>query len=478
MSFLEFYIDGQWVKPVHADTIDVVNPATEQIIETISAGSAEDIDRAVSAARRAFDSFSRSSKEDRIELLTSVREIYKKRFDDIAEAIRLEMGAPLHLANGGQTSVGLGHLKTAIRVLEEFEYEQEKDGFLIRYEPIGVCGLITPWNWPMNQIVAKLAPVLAAGCTCVLKPSELAPLSAHIMAEILHEAGVPAGVFNLVNGYGPVVGEAMSAHEDIEMMSFTGSTRGGVAVAKGSADTVKRVSQELGGKSANIVLDDDQLGESVRRGVLACMDNTGQSCNAPTRMFVPTARYEEALEIAREVAETLVTGNPELENTQIGPVVSAAQFDKVQRLISSGIEEKATLVTGGVGRPEHLDKGYFVKPTIFGGVTPQMSIFREEIFGPVLSIIAYENQEEVVNMANDTPYGLAAYVSGSDNSELMKYARELRAGQIHLNYTGGGANAPFGGFKQSGNGREKAEWGFEEFLECKAILGRKDGSSS
>lgn len=478
MSFLEFYIDGQWVKPVHADTIDVVNPATEQIIETIGAGSAEDIDRAVSAARRAFDSFSRSSKEDRIELLTSVREIYKKRFDDIAEAIRLEMGAPLHLANGGQTSVGLGHLKTAIRVLEEFEYEQEKDGFLIRYEPIGVCGLITPWNWPMNQIVAKLAPVLAAGCTCVLKPSELAPLSAHIMAEILHEAGVPAGVFNLVNGYGPVVGEAMSAHEDIEMMSFTGSTRGGVAVAKGSADTVKRVSQELGGKSANIVLDDDQLGESVRRGVLACMDNTGQSCNAPTRMFVPTARYEEALEISREVAETLVTGNPELENTQIGPVVSAAQFDKVQRLISSGIEEKATLVTGGVGRPEHLDKGYFVKPTIFGGVTPQMSIFREEIFGPVLSIIAYENQEEVVNMANDTPYGLAAYVSGSDNSELMKYARELRAGQIHLNYTGGGTNAPFGGFKQSGNGREKAEWGFEEFLECKAILGRKDGSSS
>ncbi|OUU58240.1 MAG: aldehyde dehydrogenase family protein [Proteobacteria bacterium TMED61] len=478
MSFLEFYIDGQWVKPVHADTIDVVNPATEQIIETISAGSAEDIDRAVSAARRAFDSFSRSSKEDRIELLTSVREIYKKRFDDIAKAIRLEMGAPLHLANGGQTSVGLGHLKTAIRVLEEFEYEQEKDGFLIRYEPIGVCGLITPWNWPMNQIVAKLAPVLAAGCTCVLKPSELAPLSAHIMAEILHEAGVPAGVFNLVNGYGPVVGEAMSAHEDIEMMSFTGSTRGGVAVAKGSADTVKRVSQELGGKSANIVLDDDQLGESVRRGVLACMDNTGQSCNAPTRMFVPTARYEEALEISREVAETLVTGNPELENTQIGPVVSAAQFDKVQRLISSGIEEKATLVTGGVGRPEHLDKGYFVKPTIFGGVTPQMSIFREEIFGPVLSIIAYENQEEVVNMANDTPYGLAAYVSGSDNSELMKYARELRAGQIHLNYTGGGTNAPFGGFKQSGNGREKAEWGFEEFLECKAILGRKDGSSS
>ena len=478
MSFLEFYIDGQWVKPVHADTIDVVNPATEQIIETIGAGSAEDIDRAVSAARRAFDSFSRSSKEDRIELLTSVREIYKKRFDDIAKAIRLEMGAPLHLANGGQTSVGLGHLKTAIRVLEEFEYEQEKDGFLIRYEPIGVCGLITPWNWPMNQIVAKLAPVLAAGCTCVLKPSELAPLSAHIMAEILHEAGVPAGVFNLVNGYGPVVGEAMSAHEDIEMMSFTGSTRGGVAVAKGSADTVKRVSQELGGKSANIVLDDDQLGESVRRGVLACMDNTGQSCNAPTRMFVPTARYEEALEIAREVAETLVTGNPELENTQIGPVVSAAQFDKVQRLISSGIEEKATLVTGGVGRPEHLDKGYFVKPTIFGGVTPQMSIFREEIFGPVLSIIAYENQEEAVNMANDTPYGLAAYVSGSDNSELMKYARELRAGQIHLNYTGGGTNAPFGGFKQSGNGREKAEWGFEEFLECKAILGRKDGSSS
>tara|TARA_Y100000588_G_scaffold186091_1_gene199958 strand:- start:318 stop:1754 length:1437 start_codon:yes stop_codon:yes gene_type:complete len=477
MSFLNFYIGGEWVKPVHAETIDVINPATEQIIETISAGSPEDIDRAVSAARRAFNDFSRSSKQDRIELLTTVREVYKKRFDDIADAIRMEMGAPLHLAHGGQTSVGLGHLKTAIRVLEEFEYEQEKDGFLIRYEPIGVCGLITPWNWPMNQIVAKLAPALAAGCTCVLKPSELAPLSAHIMAEILHEAGVPAGVFNLVNGYGPIVGEAMSAHEDIEMMSFTGSTRGGVAVAKGSADTVKRVSQELGGKSANIVLDDDQLGESVRRGVLACMDNTGQSCNAPTRMLVPTARYDEALEIAREVAEALVTGNPELEETQIGPVVSATQFDKVQRLISSGIEEKATLVTGGVGRPEHLDRGYFVKPTIFGGVTPEMSIFREEIFGPVLSIIAYENPEEAVKVANDTPYGLAAYVSGSDTSELMTYARELRAGQIHLNYTGGGTNAPFGGFKQSGNGREKAEWGFEEFLECKAILGRKDESS-
>ena len=477
MSFLKFYIDGEWVNPVHAETIDVTNPATEQIIETISAGSAEDIDQAVAAARRAFDDFSRSSKQDRIELLTTVREVYKKRFDDIADAIRMEMGAPLHLAHGGQTSVGLGHLKTAIRVLEEFEYEQEKDGFLIRYEPIGVCGLITPWNWPMNQIVAKLAPALAAGCTCVLKPSELAPLSAHIMAEILHEAGVPAGVFNLVNGYGPIVGEAMSAHEDIEMMSFTGSTRGGVAVAKGSADTVKRVSQELGGKSANIVLDDDQLGESVRRGVLACMDNTGQSCNAPTRMLVPTARYDEALEIAREVAEALVTGNPELEETQIGPVVSATQFDKVQRLISSGIEEKATLVTGGVGRPEHLDRGYFVKPTIFGGVTPEMSIFREEIFGPVLSIIAYENREEAVKLANDTPYGLAAYVSGSDTSELMTYARELRAGQIHLNYTGGGTNAPFGGFKQSGNGREKAEWGFEEFLECKAILGRKDESS-
>ena len=477
MSLLKFYIDGEWVKPVHAETIDVINPATEQIIETISAGSPEDIDRAVLAARRAFDDFSRSSKQDRIELLTTVREVYKKRFDDIADAIRMEMGAPLHLAHGGQTSVGLGHLKTAIRVLEEFEYEQEKDGFLIRYEPIGVCGLITPWNWPMNQIVAKLAPALAAGCTCVLKPSELAPLSAHIMAEILHEAGVPAGVFNLVNGYGPIVGEAMSAHEDIEMMSFTGSTRGGVAVAKGSADTVKRVSQELGGKSANIVLDDDQLGESVRRGVLACMDNTGQSCNAPTRMLVPTARYDEALEIAREVAEALVTGNPELEETQIGPVVSATQFDKVQRLISSGIEEKATLVTGGVGRPEQLDRGYFVKPTIFGGVTPEMSIFREEIFGPVLSIIAYENPEEAVKVANDTPYGLAAYVSGSDTSELMTYARELRAGQIHLNYTGGGTNAPFGGFKQSGNGREKAEWGFEEFLECKAILGRKDESS-
>ena len=471
MNALKFYIGGEWVDPSHAETIEVINPATEEVIETISAGSAEDVDRAVSAARAAFDGFSRTSREERIELLTKVRETYKKRFEDIAEAIRLEMGAPLHLARGGQTAVGLGHLATAIRVLQDFEYEEEKEGFLIRYEPIGVCGLITPWNWPMNQIVAKLAPALASGCTCVLKPSELAPLSAHIMAEIMDEAGVPAGVFNLVDGYGPVVGEAMSAHPDIDMMSFTGSTRGGVAVAKGSADTVKRVSQELGGKSANIILDDEQLEESVRRGVLGCMENTGQSCNAPTRMLVPAARYDEALEIAQEVTKSLVTDMPDLEETQIGPVVSSTQFEKVQGLISSGIEEKATLVAGGIGRPEHLDTGYFVRPSIFGGVTPDMTIFKEEIFGPVLSMIPYSNSEEAVRIANDTPYGLAAYVSGSDETELLSYARELRAGQVHLNYTGGGTNAPFGGFKQSGNGREKAEWGFHEFMECKAILG-------
>ena len=471
MNALKFYIGGEWVDPSHAETIEVINPATEEVIETISAGSAEDVDRAVSAARAAFDGFSRTSREERIELLTKVRETYKKRFEDIAEAIRLEMGAPLHLARGGQTAVGLGHLATAIRVLQDFEYEEEKEGFLIRYEPIGVCGLITPWNWPMNQIVAKLAPALASGCTCVLKPSELAPLSAHIMAEIMDEAGVPAGVFNLVNGYGPVVGEAMSAHPDIDMMSFTGSTRGGVAVAKGSADTVKRVSQELGGKSANIILDDEKFQQSVSIGVQKIMENTGQSCNAPTRMIVPKTRQDEALEIAKNVTEKLITGDPTQEETDIGPLVSQNQFDKVQRLIDSGIKAGAQLVTGGLGKPMGVNAGYFVKPTVFGSVESSMEIAQEEIFGPVLSVISYEDIDHAIRIANDTSYGLSAYVCGGDVDKLRDVARKIRAGQIHINYGSGGTNAPFGGFKQSGNGREKAEWGLEEFLETKAIMG-------
>ena len=467
----QFYMNGVWTDPVSDDSIDVLNPATEEVVARIGAGTAEDVTRAVVSARKAFNSFSQTSKQERVELLTEVRNLYKKRFNDIAEAIREEMGAPGHLAFGAQTAVGLGHLKTAIRVLEQFEFEQQREKFLIRYEPIGVCGLITPWNWPINQIVSKIAPAIASGCTTLLKPSELSPISAHVIAEVIDEAGVPAGVFNLVDGFGPIVGEAMSAHPDIDMISFTGSTRGGVAVAKGSAETVKRVSQELGGKSANIVLNDAALEMSVRDGVLACMENTGQSCNAPTRMLVPKERHQEAIEIAKEVSESITVGNPEDDQTQLGPVISDVQFNKVQHLIQSGIDEGAMLVTGGMGRPDGLSKGYFVKPTVFAEVTSDMSIFREEIFGPVLSISTYDDADEAVTIANDTPYGLAAYVSGEDPAQLMQFARRLRAGQVHLNYTGGGTDAPFGGFKQSGNGREKAEWGLEEFLECKAILG-------
>jgi|TARA_X000000950_G_C13885504_1_gene648643 aldehyde dehydrogenase (NAD+) len=467
----QFYMNGVWTDPVSDDSIDVLNPATEEVVARIGAGTAEDVTRAVVSARKAFNSFSQTSKQERVELLTEVRNLYKKRFNDIAEAIREEMGAPGHLAFGAQTAVGLGHLKTAIRVLEQFEFEQQREKFLIRYEPIGVCGLITPWNWPINQIVSKIAPAIASGCTTLLKPSELSPISAHVIAEVIDEAGVPAGVFNLVDGFGPIVGEAMSAHPDIDMISFTGSTRGGVAVAKGSAETVKRVSQELGGKSANIVLNDAALEMSVRDGVLACMENTGQSCNAPTRMLVPKERHQEAIEIAKEASESITVGNPEDDQTQLGPVISDVQFNKVQHLIQSGIDEGAMLVTGGMGRPDGLSKGYFVKPTVFAEVTSDMSIFREEIFGPVLSISTYDDADEAVTIANDTPYGLAAYVSGEDPAQLMQFARRLRAGQVHLNYTGGGTDAPFGGFKQSGNGREKAEWGLEEFLECKAILG-------
>ena len=470
-EYRQFYINGAWTDPVSDDSIDVLNPATEEVVARVGAGTAEDVSRAVMSAREAFNSFSQTSKRERVELLTEIRNLYKKRFNDIAEAIRQEMGAPGHLAFGAQTAVGLGHLRTAIRVLEQFEFEQWREKFLIRYEPIGICGLITPWNWPINQIVSKIAPAIASGCTTLLKPSELSPISAHVIAEVIDEAGVPAGVFNLVDGFGPVVGEAMSALPDIDMMSFTGSTRGGVAVAKGSADTVKRVSQELGGKSANIVLDDAVLEKSVRDGVLACMENTGQSCNAPTRMLVPKERRQEAIEIAKEISESITVGNPNEDQTQLGPVISDVQFNKVQNLIQSGIDEGAMLVTGGTGRPDGLSKGYFVKPTVFAEVTSDMSIFREEIFGPVLSISTYDDADEAVTIANDTPYGLAAYVSGEDPAQLMQFARRLRAGQVHLNYTGGGTDAPFGGFKQSGNGREKAEWGLEEFLECKAILG-------
>lgn len=471
MNLSQFYINGKWVDPVRPSKLQVINPATEKSVGEISVGSALDIDNAVSAARSAFKSFSKTAISERIELLSEIRNVYKKRFNEIAEAIMTEMGAPINLASGAQASVGMSHLKTAIRVLEETKFEYTHNNLIIRKEPIGVCGLITPWNWPINQVVSKLAPCIAAGCTSILKPSEIAPLSAIIIAEIIHEAGAPNGVFNMVHGYGPVVGEAMSNHQDIDMMSFTGSTRGGIAVATSSAKTVKRVSQELGGKSPNIIIDDTKFNESVTRGVSGCMSNTGQSCNAPTRMLVPAHRHDEALEIAKLAAESMTTGDPKLPSTDIGPLVSETQFNKVQDLLKSGIESKATLVTGGVGKPDGLETGYFVKPTIFGNVSNDMEIAQKEIFGPVLSIIPYETDEEAVAIANDTEYGLAAYVAGDNKEKLMYFARNLNAGQIHLNYASGGADAPFGGFKKSGNGREKAEWGLDEFLEIKAIMG-------
>ena len=471
MNLTKFYINGEFTDPTSNETLGIINPATEEEIGNVALGSIEDVDTAVYSARKAFSVSSKLSKTDRLDILKTVRENYKKRFNDLSEAIRLEMGAPIKLAEGAQAATGLGHLKTAIRVLENHEFEYKHGDYIVREEPIGVCGLITPWNWPINQIVSKVAPAFAAGCTVILKPSEIAPLSAMIIAEIMHESKIPAGMFNLVNGLGNIVGEAMSAHKDIDMMSFTGSTRGGVAVATASAATVKRVSQELGGKSANIILDDDSFTKSITNGVTHVMSNTGQSCNAPTRMLVPLSRHDEALDIAKKSVENIKVGKPDDINTDLGPLVSITQYNKVQKLIEKGIEEGALLVSGGKGKPDGFEKGYYVKPTIFGNVSNNMIIAKEEIFGPVLSIIPYDDIEHAVSIANDTVYGLAAYVTGEDQKKCLEIARELRAGQISLNYGSSGPSAPFGGYKQSGNGREKAEWGLDEFLEIKAIMG-------
>ena len=471
MNLTKFYINGEFTDPSSSETLGIINPATEEKIGIVALGSVDDVDRAVYSARKAFSVSSKLSKTDRLDILKIVRENYKKRFNDLSEAIRLEMGAPIKLAEGAQAATGLGHLKTAIRVLENHEFEYKHGDYIVREEPIGVCGLITPWNWPINQIVSKVAPAFAAGCTVILKPSEIAPLSAMIIAEIMHESKIPAGMFNLINGLGNIVGEAMSAHKDIDMMSFTGSTRGGVAVATASAATVKRVSQELGGKSANIILDDDSFTKSITNGVTHVMGNTGQSCNAPTRMLVPLSRHDEALDIAKNAVENIKVGKPDDINTDIGPLVSITQYNKVQNLIEKGIEEGAQLVSGGKGKPDGFEKGYYVKPTIFGNVSNNMIIAKEEIFGPVLSIIPYDDIEHAVSIANDTVYGLAAYVTGEDQKKCLEVARELRAGQISLNYGSSGPSAPFGGYKQSGNGREKAEWGLDEFLEIKAIMG-------
>ena len=470
MNLTKFYINGEFVDPSSKETLEIINPATEEEIGIVALGSTIDVDKAVYSARKAFSVSSKLSKKDRLDILETIRENYKKRYRDVSEAIRLEMGAPVKLAEGAQTATGLGHLKTAMRVLEKHEFEYKHEDYIVREEPIGVCGLITPWNWPINQIVSKFAPAFAAGCTVVLKPSEIAPLSAMIIAEIIHESQIPPGMFNLVNGLGNVVGEAMSSHKDIDMMSFTGSTRGGVAVAKASATNVKRVSQELGGKSPNLILDDNSFTTSITNGVIHVMGNSGQSCNAPTRMLVPKSRHDEAITIAKSALEKVKVGDPLDLNSNLGPLVSKNQFDKVQKLIKKGIEEGANLVAGGTGRPNGYEKGFYARPTIFGNVSNQMVIAKEEIFGPVLVIIPYDDLEEAISIANDTIYGLAAYVTGEDREKCLEISRELRAGQISINYGSSGPSAPFGGYKQSGNGREKAEWGLTEFLEVKAIM--------
>ena len=471
----QFYIDGAWVDPVEPRTLDVINPATEETVATISLGSAKDVDRAVKAARAAFPAFSHTSKADRLALLQRIIQAYKARYDDIAKAISLEMGAPAWLATKAQAATGIGHLNQIMTVLKDYEFEKLEGRTMIIREPIGVCGFITPWNWPINQIMCKVAPALAAGCTMVLKPSEIAPLNAIIFAEVLDTAGVPRGVFNLVNGDGPTVGQAIASHPGVDLVSFTGSTRAGILVAKAAADTVKRVHQELGGKSANIILPDADLKKAVSEGVKSCFRNSGQSCNAPTRMFVPADQHADAVKVARETAETVKVGAPDGSDTIIGPVVSETQFNKIQRLIETGVKEGATLVTGGPGRPEGLQKGYYVKPTVFANVKPEMTIAREEIFGPVLSILPYQTEEQVVELANDTVYGLAGYVQSGDLAHARRVASELRAGQIALNGAPGDMAAPFGGYKQSGNGREWGKYGFEEFLEVKAVMGYQQG---
>jgi aldehyde dehydrogenase (NAD+) len=470
-NHLKFYINGAWVDPVTPRKLDVINPATEEPFTAISIGSAADVDRAVAAARAAFPKFSQSSKAERIALLKCIIACYRARMEDIAQAVSMEMGAPISMARDSQAAAGLAHLESTLKALEGFEFEENRGTTRVVREGIGVVGLITPWNWPLNQIACKVAPAIAAGCTMILKPSEVAPITGIIFSEVVHEAGVPAGVYNLVNGDGPSVGSVMSAHPGIDMMSFTGSTRAGILVAKSAADTVKRVSQELGGKSPNIILRDADLAWSVTKGVQHCFNNSGQSCNAPTRLLVPRELQADALAIARKAADGHKVGDPRSEATVLGPVVSEAQFGKIQALIETGIKEGATLVTGGTGRPEGLNRGYYVRPTVFGDVRPDMTIAREEIFGPVLSVMPYDSEEQAIEIANETPYGLSANVESKDVDHARRVARQIRAGQVKINYPAWDTFAPFGGYKQSGNGREYADWGIHDFLEVKAIIG-------
>ena len=471
-DYLKFYIDGQWVAPAREKTLDVINPATEAVAGRISLGSQADVDRAVAAAKRAFESFSQTTRDERVALLTKIAEVYERRMDDMAGAISEEMGAPYaRLAKTAQAPSGYGHFKVAASLLKKFEFEKAQGATTIVREPVGVCALITPWNWPLYQITAKVAPALAAGCTVVLKPSELSPFTALLFAQVMHDAGTPPGVFNMVMGTGEVVGAAMSAHPDVDMVSFTGSTRAGVLVAQAAAPTVKRVIQELGGKSPNVFLPDADFASGVPKAVLGATRNVGQSCAAPTRMVVPASRLAEVEALAAETANGIVVGDPTDEATALGPVANGRQFTKVQELIQAGIDEGAKLVCGGPGLPPGLNQGYFVRPTVFSEVTPEMRIAQEEIFGPVVSILPYEDEEDAIRIANATIYGLSSHVQSADQESARRVARRIRAGQVHINFPAWSGYAPFGGYRQSGNGREYGVFGLEEYLEVKAILG-------
>ncbi|MEQ8953434.1 MAG: aldehyde dehydrogenase family protein [Gammaproteobacteria bacterium] len=470
-AYNKFYINGEWVEPASAKPLDVINPATEEAFATISLGSATDVDRAAKAARSAFAEWSLSSVDTRTAVLSAIIAGMKARGDELATAISQEMGAPISFAKTAQLGAGMGHFMNIIPILKNFQFEELRGTTKVVHEAAGVCGFITPWNWPLNQIACKVAPAIAAGCTMVLKPSEIAPISAYILSEIIAESGLPAGVFNLVNGDGPTVGAAIAAHPEIDLVSFTGSTRAGREVAMAAAAGIKRVCQELGGKSANIILDDaPDFAKAVSGGIFGCFGNSGQSCNAPTRMLVPNSRMEEAIEIARATAAKARVGDPADENTRLGPVVSELQYNKIQGLIEKGVEEGAELIAGGPGRPDGISKGYFIRPTVFANVRNDMTIAREEIFGPVLTIIGYEDDADAVRIANDTDYGLSGYVSGAPE-HAEKIAKQIRTGMVHINGAGPDFNAPFGGYKQSGNGREWGIEGFEEFLEVKALMG-------
>ena len=467
----KFYINGQWVNPLVARDLAVENPATEETIATISLGAAADVDAAVAAAKAALPGYSRVTVEERISLMENLLKIYMDRYDEMSMAISTEMGAPISFASAAQADCGRGHINAAIEALKKFEFERQVGSTRIVKEPIGVCGFITPWNWPINQISCKVAPALATGCTMVLKPSEIAPISGYLFTEMMDQAGFPAGVYNMVNGDGPGVGAVISSHPDVDMVSFTGSTRAGILVAKAASETVKRVTQELGGKSPNIIFEDADLETAVSSGVAHMMGNTGQSCNAPSRMLVHSSVYDKAVEIAKQTAAQVAVDDPKKEGGHLGPLSSRVQFDKVQGLIEKGIEEGAELVAGGPGKPGGFATGYFVKPTVFAGVNNQMTIAQEEIFGPVLTMIPFDTEEQAIEIANDTPYGLAAYFSTSDKERANRVAGQLRAGMISLNSASQDYAAPFGGYKQSGNGREWGEYGFDDFLEIKGITG-------